>query len=153
MNRMMSAPVAGWGNEVRRVVEFRVDSIAYGFLLYLYAPKSPGFLLPIVITAFAAILAGLSLWGVARFNALFAGQLFPVRVRACCDGAGGQRSCRPVGTYALARRLSRPHLVFPVSVSSYRRRVAFRSSRAGAVCDPIANRLDRNTAILLGNLL
>ena len=57
---------AAWGPDVRRVVAFRIDSIAWGFLLYLALERWPRFArAPVAMGAAAAILA-LALLGVTQ---------------------------------------------------------------------------------------
>lgn len=78
-----------WGPGVRRIVVFRIDSIAYGFLLYmfvrLYAERSASglhavvFSLPVTIIFFivAASLASVLLWHVEATRNHLAETLFP----------------------------------------------------------------------------
>lgn len=54
-----------WGSDVRRVVEFRIDSIAYGFLLYLLI-GTPRAILCFVGVMISAALAFAALWGSAN---------------------------------------------------------------------------------------
>lgn len=55
--RTIFGDTAAWGSEVRRVVAFRVDSIAFGFLLYLGLERLPPLTLRAVPACLAAALA------------------------------------------------------------------------------------------------
>jgi peptidoglycan/LPS O-acetylase OafA/YrhL len=73
-----------WGSSVRMVVIFRIDSIAYGFLLYILvhrvAPKHFGRLSSITAGAFfvaTALLAFCAIVAITDHNSLLAKHLFP----------------------------------------------------------------------------
>jgi peptidoglycan/LPS O-acetylase OafA/YrhL len=98
--RLIFGDTADWGPDIRRVVIFRVDSIAYGFLLWLALSRwsakiqaryaGPAFVIGTVIAFACAFLA--------RSSAVLA-QAFPFAAAAC--GASAImlfRSCEPLLT-------------------------------------------------------
>jgi peptidoglycan/LPS O-acetylase OafA/YrhL len=82
--RTMFADMTAWGPNVRRVVLYRVDSIAYGFLLYAIihkiAPKQIAATTTPMALAIVLCAAGLGYWNaiaIASNDANLAKQVFP----------------------------------------------------------------------------
>jgi peptidoglycan/LPS O-acetylase OafA/YrhL len=86
--RLLFGNLDDWGPSVRRVVVFRLDSIAYGFLLFMLMRRSKGSLsdwraafsnLPAVAVVFtvAALFAGLLTWRIEAVQNHLAETLFP----------------------------------------------------------------------------
>lgn len=82
--RFLSGNFDNWGNSVRMVVIFRIDSIAYGFLLYVLVhraiPKYFDKLSPVMASAFLVATALLAFWAIIAItdrNSLLAKHLFP----------------------------------------------------------------------------
>jgi peptidoglycan/LPS O-acetylase OafA/YrhL len=86
--RMTFGDQTHWGAEVRRVVVFRIDSIAYGFLFYLLIGRphvgehveiTRGGNLGVAVVAFllAATVAAASAWQIGFGHSTLAQQLFP----------------------------------------------------------------------------
>jgi peptidoglycan/LPS O-acetylase OafA/YrhL len=91
--RMAFGDDAQWGADVRRIVVFRVDSIAYGFLLYLligrphhggyveaYRPPHP--LLALILLAGTGIAAFAAAAAIAESHSRIAEHLFPFAAAA-----------------------------------------------------------------------
>jgi peptidoglycan/LPS O-acetylase OafA/YrhL len=82
--RFLFGPLDDWGPSVRRVVAFRIDSIAYGFLLYLILHRyACDFIAKVSVLQALAMLvlsAGLAMWVielVARGGSDWPKNLFP----------------------------------------------------------------------------
>jgi peptidoglycan/LPS O-acetylase OafA/YrhL len=86
--RLIFGDLDNWGPSVRRVVTFRVDSIAYGFLLYMFVRRYAGstsdwraavFRVPtaaLLLTVAAAVAGGL-MWRIEAAQSHLAEALFP----------------------------------------------------------------------------
>jgi peptidoglycan/LPS O-acetylase OafA/YrhL len=86
--RLLFGNLDDWGPGVRRVVAFRVDSIAYGFLLYVFVRQCAGiasdwraaaFNLPAAAVLFIAAtsFAGVPMWRIEAAQSHVAETLFP----------------------------------------------------------------------------
>jgi peptidoglycan/LPS O-acetylase OafA/YrhL len=77
--RMMFGDSANWGPAVRRVVVFRIDSIVFGFLLYLFVDEAPRLRRLAVLVPFTVAAFFISFRAVASATAggVMAGQAFP----------------------------------------------------------------------------
>ena len=93
LSRLLFGDLHDWGPSVRRVVVFRIDSIAYGFLLYLFLQRRTGEELHLDATMFrvpaaallfvaAASIAGLLTWRIAAVQDGLAETLFPFAAAA-----------------------------------------------------------------------
>jgi peptidoglycan/LPS O-acetylase OafA/YrhL len=91
--RLLFGDLDDWGSSVRRVVLFRLDSIAYGFLLYMSirhstsrTPRtnSPLFSLPAASLLFgaAATIVGVATWRIEAARSHIAETLFPFAAAA-----------------------------------------------------------------------
>jgi peptidoglycan/LPS O-acetylase OafA/YrhL len=82
--RFWQGNLDSWGDSVRRVVAYRIDSIAYGFLLYVIVhraiPKRFEKLTLLVASVFFVATASLAFWAIFAItgrNSVLAKQLFP----------------------------------------------------------------------------